>query len=78
MVFNYQPPTAEDLKKPPAAFYNNPILASRRTANWGIALLLVGFAATSYIYTMAAVKRNEFSDFDDQGNPSKPAASSSN
>ena len=72
MVFRYQSPTPEELKMPPAAFYQNPILAGRRTGNWGIALILAGFAATSYIYTMASVKRNEFAEFDEKGNPILP------
>ena len=75
MVLGYQPPTVEDLKKPPGHFYQNPGLRSRRVGNWGIALLLAGFAATSYVYTMASVKRNEFAEFEDKGNPIRPSSS---
>lgn len=66
---SYQAPTADDLKRGPAHFYaQHPELASRRPGNWRIAAVLATFAVGSYFYTMAAVRQDEFKDFDDKGN----------
>jgi Cytochrome c oxidase assembly factor 3 len=61
-------PSEADLKRQPAAFYKNPALARKRGMNWAIALGLVGFAGGAYAWTIFAVSRNDFDDFDEQGN----------